>query len=53
MAEPEVAEPEVAEPPCTGTKSMGNSDFGGLLVFKSSHLCNHWETDMGLVLLFS
>ena len=30
---------EVAVPLCT--KSMGNSDFWGLLKIKSSHLCNH------------
>ena len=33
------AELMVAEQPCT--KSMGNLDFLGFLLIRSSHLCNH------------
>ena len=41
-----MAEAVVAEWRCI--KSMGNSDFRGLLVIKSSHLCNHWGYRHGI-----
>ena len=41
-----VAKLVVVEPPYT--KSMGNSDFWGLLLIKSSHLCNHWGYRHGI-----
>ena len=45
------AAPVVVVPPYT--KSMGKWDFGGLLLIKSSHLCNHWGYRHGVGLNIS